>query len=168
MRNYKVNTGYYNTLVDVKPYNTNRNKDRVSPSQLLTDILILNNGNIGSDTELVKIARKIVNANKINAKIDKNEYLISIVKKLLRDEIEIGDFATKDGFADVVRQMRDDNKFCRSKTDIATTTITYLALNDLVAEGILIKKTMKNPNRTWKDGYGDMHYDYVTVYERVK
>lgn len=166
MRNYRVNTGYYNSLVNVKPYNTNRNKDKVSPSQLLTDIL--NNGSIGSDTEIVKMARKIVNANKINSKIDKNEYLISIVKKLLRDEIEIGDFATKDGFADVVRQMRDDDKFCRGKHDIATTTITYLALNDLVAEGILIKKTMKNPNRTWKDAYGDMHYDYVTVYERVK
>ena len=166
MRNYKVNTEYYNSLVDVKPYNTNRNKDKVSPSQLLVDVL--NNGSIGSDTEIVKIARKIVNANKINAKIDKNEYLISIVKKLLRDEIEIGDFATKDGFADVVRQMKKDEKFSRSKKDIATTTITYLALNDLVAEGILIKKTMKNPNRTWKDAYGDMHYDYVTVYERVK
>ena len=166
MRNYKVNTGYYNSLVDVKPYNTNRNKDKVSPSQLLVDVL--NNGSIGSDTEIVKIARKIVNANKINAKIDKNEYLISIVKKLLRDEIEIGDFATKDGFAAVVRQMREDDKFSRSKKDISTTTIAYLALNDLVAEGILIKKTMKNPNRTWKDAYGDMHYDYVTVYERVK
>ena len=166
MRNYKMNTGYYNSLVNVKPYNTNRNKDKVSPSQLLIDVL--NGGYIGSDAEAIKIARKIVNANKINAKIDKNEYLIGIVKRLLRDEIEIGDFATKDGFAAVVRQMKEDDKFSRSKTDIATTTITYLALNDLVAEGFLVKKTMKNPNRTWKDAYGDMHYDYVTVYERVK
>jgi hypothetical protein len=166
MRNYSLNTGYYNTLVEVKPYNTNRNKNKVSPSQLLVDIL--NNGSINSDIEAIKIARKIVNANKINAKIDKNEYLISVVKRLLREETEIGDFATKNGFADVVRQMKEDDKFTRSKTDIHTTTVTYLALNDLVAEGIFIKKTMKNPNRTWKDGYGDMHYDYVTVYERVK
>ena len=166
MTNYNLDTGYYNTLVEVKPYNTNREKNKVSPTQILVDIL--NSGTIGSDKEVVKAARKIVNANKINAKIDKNEYLISVVKRLLLDEVDIGDFATKYGFADVVRQMREDDKFTRSKTDIHTTTVTYLALNDLVTEGIFIKKTMKNPNRTWKDRYGDMHYDYVTVYERVK
>lgn len=166
MTNYNLDTGYYNTLVEVKPYNTNREKNKVSPTQILVDIL--NSGTIGSDKEAVKAARKIVNANKINAKIDKNEYLISVVKRLLLDEVDIGDFATKYGFADVVRQMREDDKFTRSKTDIHTTTVTYLALNDLVADGIFIKKTMKNPHRTWKDRYGDMHYDYVTVYERVK
>ena len=64
--------------------------------------------------------------------------------------------------------MRDDDRFCRRKKDIGTTTMTFLALNDLVAEGIFIQKKMRNPNRTWKDSYGDMHYDYVTVYERVK
>jgi hypothetical protein len=67
MRNYNLNRGYYNTLVEVKPYNTNRNKNKVSPSQLLVDIL--NNGSIDSDIEAIKIARKIVNANKINEKI---------------------------------------------------------------------------------------------------
>lgn len=166
MRNYELNRGYLNSLVEVKPYNTNRNKDKVSPFQLLMETL--NNGSIGSDIEAMRVARKIVNANKINAKIDKNEYLISTVKRLLLEEVEIGDFATKDGFAAVVRQMREDDKFSRGKTDIHTTTIAFLALNDLVTEGTFIKKTMKNPNRTWRDGYGDMHYDYVTVYERVK
>lgn len=166
MRNYELNRGYFNSLVEVKPYNTNRNKDKVSPLQLLTETL--NNGYIGSDVEAIRVARKIVNANKINARIDKNEYLISTVKRLLLEEIEIGDFATKNAFADVVRQMREDDKFTKGRHDISTTTITFLALNDLVAEGTLIKKTMKNPNRTWRDSYGDMHYDYVTVYERVK
>jgi hypothetical protein len=166
MTNYYLNTGYYNSLVKVKPYNTNREKDKVSPAQALLDIL--NGGIIGSDKEAVKAARKIVNADKINTRIDRSEYLINTVKRLLLDEVDIGDFATKYGFADVVRQMKEDDKFTRSKTDIHTTTVTYLALKDLVAEGIFIKKTMKNPNRTWKDSYGDMHYDYVTVYERVK
>lgn len=166
MTNYNLNTGYYNTLVKVKPYNTNREKDKVSPAQALLDIL--NGGIIGSDKEAVKAARKIVNADKINTRIDRNEYLINTVKRLLLDEVDIGDFATKYGFADVVGQMKKDGKFCRCKKDINTTTITFLALNDLVTDGIFIKKTMKNPNRTWKDSYGDMHYDYVTVYERVK
>lgn len=166
MRNYEVNKGYYNSLVDVKHYNTNRNKDKVNPSQLLIDIF--KSGNISSDKEAVKIARKIVNANRTNTRIDRNEYLINVVKNLLRDEIEVGDFATKDSFAAVVRQMKEDDKFSRNRKDLSTTTITYLALNDLVAEGFLIKKRMKNPNRTWTDSWGDKHYNYVTVYERVR
>lgn len=166
MRNYELNRGYLNSLVEVKPYNTNREKDKVSPSQVLTDIL--NGGIIGSDKEVVKAARKIVNANKINEKIDRNEYLVKTVKRLLLDEVDIGDFATKYGFADIVAKMRKDNKFSRWKKDISTTTIAFLALNDLVTEGAFIKKKMKNPNRTRRDAYGDIHYDYVTVYERVK
>lgn len=166
MTNYNLNTGYYNSLVEVKPYNTNREKNKVSPTQVLVDIL--NSGAIGSDVEVVKAARKIVNANKINNKIDRNEYLIKTVKRLLLDEVDIGDFATKYSFADVVGRMKDDNKFSRWKKDLSITTMTFLALNDLITEGIFIKKTMKNPNRTWKDSFGDMHYDYVTVYERVK
>ena len=166
MTNYKLNTGYYNSLVEVKPYNTNRKKNKVSPTQLLVDIV--NSGIISSDDEAIKVARKIVNANKINTRIDRNEYLIETVKRLLLEEVDIGDFATKYGFADVIKRMRDDDRFCRCKKDIGTTTMTFLALNDLVAEGIFIQKKMRNPNRTWKDSYGDMHYDYVTVYERVK
>lgn len=166
MKNYNLNTGYYNTLIEVKPYNTNRNKDKVSPSQLLIDVL--NSGSVGSDTEVIKIARKIVNANKINTRIDRSEYLVNTVKRLLLGEVSVGDFATKYGYADIVGQMKKDGKFCRCKKDISITTMTFLALNDLVTEGIFIKKTMRNPSRTWKDSYGDMHYDYVTVYERVK
>ena len=166
MKNYNLNTGYYNTLVEVKPYNTNRNKDKVSPSQLLIDVL--NSGSVGSDMEVIKIARKIVNANKINTRIDRSEYLVNTVKRLLLGEVSVGDFATKYGYADIVGQMKKDGKFCRCKKDISVTTMTFLALNDLVTEGIFIKKTMRNLNRTWKDSYGDMHYDYVTVYERVK
>ena len=166
MTNYKLNTGYYNSLVEVKPYNTNRKKNKVSPTQLLVDIV--NSGIISSDDEAIKVARKIVNANKINTRIDRNEYLIETVKRLLLEEVDIGDFTTKYGFADVIKRMRDDDRFCRRKKDIGTTTMTFLALNDLVAEGIFIQKKMRNPNRTWKDSYGDMHYDYVTVYERVK
>lgn len=166
MTNYNLNTGYYNSLVEVKPYNTNREKNKVSPTQVLVDIL--NSGTIGSDIEAVKAARKIVNANKINNKIDRNEYLIKTVKRLLLDEVDIGDFATKYGFADVIKRMKDDGKLSHCKKDINTTTMTFLALNDLVADGIFIQKKMKNPNRTWKDRWGDMHYDYVTVYERVK
>lgn len=67
-----------------------------------------------------------------------------------------------------MEQMKKDGKFYRCKKDISVSTMTFLALDDLVTDGIFIKKTMKNPNRTWKDGYGDMHYDHVTVYERVK
>lgn len=166
MTNYNLNTGYYNSLVKVKPYNTNREKDKVNPAQTLLDFL--DGVIIRSDKEVVKAARKIVNADKINTRIDRNEYLINTVKRLLLDEVDIGDFATKYGFADVVGQMKKDGKFCRCKKDISITTMTFLALNDLVTEGIFIKKTMKNPNRTWKDSCGDMHYDYVTVYERVK
>lgn len=166
MTNYNLNTGYYNSLVEVKPYNTNREKNKVSPTQVLVDIL--NSGAIGSDKEAVKAARKIVNANKINNKIDRNEYLIKTVKRLLLDEVDIGDFATKYGFADVVGKMKDDNKFSRWKKDLSITTMTFLALNDLVTDGIFIQKKMKNPNRTWKDSFGDMHYYYETVYERVK
>jgi hypothetical protein len=166
MTNYNLNIGYYNSLVNVKPYNTNREKDKVSPAQALLDIL--NGGIISSDKEVVKAARKIVNADKINTRIDRSEYLINTVKRLLLNEVDIGDFATKHSFADVVEQMKKDGKFCRCKKDISISTMTFLALDDLVTDGIFIKKTMKNPNRTWKDGYGDMHYDYVTVYERVK
>lgn len=166
MTNYKLNTGYYDTLVDVKPYNTNRKKDKVSPTQLLADII--NSGIITSDDEAIKVARKIVNANKINTRIDRSEYLVNTVKRLLLEEVDIGDFATKYGFADIVGQMKKDGKFCRCRKDISVTTMTFLALNDLIAEGVFIQKKMRNPNRTWKDRYGDMHYDYVTVYERVK
>lgn len=165
MTNYNLNTGYYNSLVNVKPYNTNRNKDKVNPTQLLVDVL--NSGSINSDNEAIKIARKIVNANKTNTRIDRSEYLINTVKRLLLEETNIGDFATKYSFADVVGEMKKDGKFCRCKKDISITTMTFLALNDLVAEGNFIQKKMKNPNRTWKDAYGDMHYDYVTVYVRV-
>lgn len=113
MTNYNLNTGYYNSLVKVKSYNTNREKDKVSPAQALIDIL--NGGIIRSDKEAVKAARKIVNADKINTRIDRNEYLINTVKRLLLDEVDIGDFATKYGFADVVGQMKKDGKFCRCK-----------------------------------------------------
>ena len=166
MTNYNLNTGYYGSLVEVKPYNTNRKKDKVSPTQLLADIV--SGGIISSDDEAIKVARKIVNANKINTRIDRSEYLVNTVKRLLLEEVDIGDFATKYSFADIVGQMKKDGKFCRCRKDIHVTTMTFLALNDLVAEGIFIQKKMRNPNRTWKDSYGDMHYDYVTVYERVK
>lgn len=160
MKNYEMNKKVLSGYKKVKPYNTNREKDKVRPAQLLASIVN------GSDADAVRIARKIVNANKTNTKIDRNEYLIRTVKGLLVDEVEIGDYGTKYDFEDVVAKMRKDGMFTMTKQDICITTLTFLALDELVNDGIFNKKKMRSGG--WRDRAGDMHYRYETVYECVR
>lgn len=161
MRNYSIES--HDGEPFVKPYNTNRACDKTSAAQLLRDFA---SGNVNSERELVKFARKVLNVNTRNAHIDRNEYLIKRVKELLADEVEIGDYGTKYDFVDVVGQMHDDGIFDKTRKDICITTITFLALDELVNDGIFNKNRIRTGK--WKDCVGDLHYRYETVYRRVR
>ena len=161
MKNYSIKNHDGETFV--KPYNTNRACDKTNATQLLRDFA---SGNVTSERELVKFARKVLNVNTRNARIDRNEYLIKTVKELLADEVEVGDYGTKYDFVDVISQMRRDGVFDKTRKDISTTTITFLALDELVNDGIFNKKRIRTGK--WKDCVGDIHYRYETVYGRVR
>lgn len=161
MRNYSIES--HDGEPFVKPYNTNRACNKTSAAQLLKDFA---SGNVNSERELVKFARKVLNVNARNSHIDRNEYLIRRVMELLVDEVEVGDYGTKYDFVDVVRKMRNDGMLDITRKDISTTTVTFLALDELVNSGIFNKKRIRTGK--WKDCIGDMHYRYETVYECVK